>query len=161
MAVSGSWPTPTANRRSGLQSHGVNAVLFPTPVASEHTSNRGGAAGRTGPVRLSLIGMARTGLWPTPTVHGNANRAGATSKSGDGLATAVRRWPTPMSRDWKSCSTAKKGNARPLSEHIPGSLNPTWVEWLMGFPLEWTALEPSATPSSRKSRRSSAARSSK
>jgi hypothetical protein len=42
-----------------------------------------------------------------------------------------------------------------------GGLNPTWVEWLMGFPLEWTVLEPSETPSSRKSRKSSAAPSSK
>ena len=25
-----------------------------------------------------------------------------------------------------------------------GQLNPTWVEWLMGWPLEWTALKPSA-----------------
>jgi DNA (cytosine-5)-methyltransferase 1 len=23
-----------------------------------------------------------------------------------------------------------------------GSLNPTWVEWLMGFPDGWTDLEP-------------------
>jgi hypothetical protein len=22
-----------------------------------------------------------------------------------------------------------------------GKLNPTWVEWLMGFPLEWTDLK--------------------
>lgn len=22
----------------------------------------------------------------------------------------------------------------------PGKLNPTWVEWLMGFPLGWTEL---------------------
>jgi len=22
-----------------------------------------------------------------------------------------------------------------------GSLNPTWVEWLQGFPLEWTVVE--------------------
>jgi hypothetical protein len=40
-----------------------------------------------------------------------------------------------------------------------GSLNPTWVEWLMGFPLGWTALEPSETPSSRRSRKSSGGRS--
>ena len=38
---------------------------------------------------------------------------------------------------------------------IGGSLNPTWVEWLMGFPLGWTVCEPSATPSSRKSPKSS------
>ena len=40
------------------------------------------------------------------------------------------------------------------------SLNPTWVEWLMGFPLGWTALEHSATRSSRRSRKSSGGRSS-
>jgi hypothetical protein len=39
-----------------------------------------------------------------------------------------------------------------ISSAIGGQLNPTWVEWLMGFPLEWTVCEPSATPSSRKSR---------
>ncbi len=44
-------------------------------------------------------------------------------------------------------------NSRPLSEQIGGSLNPTWVEWLMGFPLEWTALKASATRSSRRSRK--------
>jgi hypothetical protein len=38
-----------------------------------------------------------------------------------------------------------------------GALNPPWVEWLMGFPLGWTALEPSATPLSPKSPNSSAA----
>ena len=27
-----------------------------------------------------------------------------------------------------------------------GRLNPTWVEWLMGFPLGWTDLEDSETP---------------
>ena len=32
-----------------------------------------------------------------------------------------------------------------------GRLNPTWVEWLMGFPLGWTDLEDSVTPSSHKS----------
>jgi hypothetical protein len=27
-----------------------------------------------------------------------------------------------------------------------GSLNPEWVEWLMGFPEGWTDLNPSETP---------------
>jgi hypothetical protein len=33
-------------------------------------------------------------------------------------------------------------NSRPLSEQVGGQLNPTWVEWLMGWPIEWTGLEP-------------------
>ncbi len=36
-------------------------------------------------------------------------------------------------------------NTRPLSEEVGGLLNPEWVEWLMGWPLGWTALEPLET----------------
>jgi hypothetical protein len=36
-------------------------------------------------------------------------------------------------------------DGKPLSEQIGGSLNPTWVEWLMGWPLGWTDLKPLAT----------------
>jgi hypothetical protein len=42
-----------------------------------------------------------------------------------------------------------------------GQLNPTWVEWLMGFPLGWTDCEHLATPSYRKSSKRSADASSK
>jgi hypothetical protein len=40
-------------------------------------------------------------------------------------------------------------------KEVSGKLNPTWVEWLMGFPLGWTDLGDSETPSSRKSSKSS------
>jgi len=33
---------------------------------------------------------------------------------------------------------------------VSGSLNPTWVEWLMGYPLGWTDLDASEMPSSPK-----------
>ncbi len=32
-----------------------------------------------------------------------------------------------------------------LEEENSGMLNPTWIEWLMGWPLKWTALEPLET----------------
>jgi hypothetical protein len=52
-----------------------------------------------------------------------------TGGNGSGL------WPTPTANRWDG-----------LQSHgvnvITGSLNPTWVEWLMGFPLGWTSLEP-------------------
>ncbi len=35
---------------------------------------------------------------------------------------------------------------------LNGALNPTWVEWLMGYPLEWTVLKGWGTRSSRKLR---------
>ncbi len=69
------------------------------------------------------------------------------------LSAQVKLWPTPTARDWRSgkASPATHArNARPLNEKVGGNLNPTWTEWLMGFPLGWTALSASATPSSRK-----------
>jgi hypothetical protein len=44
-----------------------------------------------------------SGSWPTPTVNGNYNRKGLSTTSGDGLATAVKRFPTP------SVSASKQG----------------------------------------------------
>ena len=33
---------------------------------------------------------------------------------------------------------------------LPGGVNPVWTEWLMGFPSNWTAIEPLAMQSFRK-----------
>ena len=72
------------------------------------------------------------------------------------LETRVKIYPTPGgSRSERSPTNSRGG----WPDEIGGSLNPTWVEWLMGFPLGWTALEALATPSSRKSRKSSGGRS--
>jgi hypothetical protein len=134
-----------------------------------------------------------SGLWPTPTVCGNYNRKGASATSGDGLATAVQKWPTPNAGDSKQTGnvanwerrqvdkaaqginlqqsltvavnrwptptarihkgggnsmTRKDGKSRSdmldwVVEYQTGMrLNPTWVEWLMGWPLGWTDLKP-------------------
>jgi hypothetical protein len=78
------------------------------------------------------------------------------------LAQAVTMWPTPKARDWKDGASAGTfGRSSPdLGKLVgqskaSGSLNPTWVEWLMGFPLGWTDCEHLATPSFRKSLKSS------
>jgi len=36
-------------------------------------------------------------------------------------------------------------NSLPLNAWVGGPVNPTWAEWLMGFPIEWTDCEPSET----------------
>jgi hypothetical protein len=35
--------------------------------------------------------------------------------------------------------------ARAMGAGNGGKLNPTWVEWLMSWPLEWSDLKPLAT----------------
>jgi len=52
---------------------------------------------------------------------------------------ARERWPTPTANRWSGLQSHGRNQ-------ILGPLNPTWVEWLMGFPTEWTALELWETP---------------
>jgi hypothetical protein len=54
-------------------------------------------------------------------------------------------WPTPTARDG-SRGAGYDLPGRPLSERVGGPVNPTWAEWLMGFPEGWTDVEPSETP---------------
>jgi DNA (cytosine-5)-methyltransferase 1 len=62
-------------------------------------------------------------------------------------------FPTPTSQDAKNCTLPPSQRNR---DSIPGmmlrdgaapggQLNPTWVEWLMGWPLGWTDLKPLET----------------
>jgi hypothetical protein len=116
---------------------GTESGLLPTPTMQ---GLNGGSNSRKSAIAK--------GTWPTPTVCGNYNRKGASATSGDGLATAVLKCATPTARDWRSGKASQAThdkNSRPLSEQIGGSLNPTWVEWLMGWPLGWTDLKPLAT----------------
>lgn len=52
-----------------------------------------------------------------------------------------------------------KARGEPYKVQSSGSLNPAWIEWLMGFPIGHTALEPSEMPSYRKSSKKSAGQS--
>lgn len=75
-------------------------------------------------------------------------------------------FPTPCKRDHKGMSSQswrEREGAKAfatLPDKIGGVPHPEFVEALMGFPIGWSELEHSATPSSRKSRNSSASESS-
>jgi hypothetical protein len=87
--------------------------------------------------RINEIG---SGLWPTP----RSEKIGGYSSPvfGPTLEQAVKMWPTPRVFMYKDTHTDRgKGN---LGEVVGGQLNPTWVEWLMGWPLGWTDLKPLA-----------------
>jgi len=57
-----------------------------------------------------------------------------------------RLWPTPVARMHKDGGNPSeyKRNEIPLAAQAGGPLNPEWVEWLMGWPPEWTDLKPLA-----------------
>jgi len=119
---------------------------------------------RTGKNQITLTDQVR--MWPTPTNKGNYNRAGLSPKRGNGLETAVRMWPTPRSSPNENRTTKRTPSqimgkhGRYLAAEVGGTLNPTWVEWLMGFPPGWTVLEHWETRSSRRSRNGSVGKSS-
>jgi len=116
--------------------------FWPTPNTSrwEVTNSTAGCT-------PTLLGMARRGLWPTPTEHGNYNRRGASRNSGDGLATAVRMWRTPSATVIAPKSSVVKLSGRMpqdpqvgLADQVGGQLNAEFVEYLMNFPRGWTDL---------------------
>jgi len=60
-------------------------------------------------------------------------------------------WPTPTANE--DAAGTPQGKMQPMLGNHPdvrntgiGTLNPTWVEWLMGYPLGHTDLKPSETP---------------
>jgi len=99
--------------------------------------------------------------WPTP----DASPRGPTkdynpkakSQSGRTLQSFVAKFPTPQASDNRDRGNMSNpsiqrrvaiGKQISLSQSVhptSGQLNPTWVEWLMGWPLEWTDLKPLET----------------
>jgi hypothetical protein len=59
------------------------------------------------------------------------------------LANAVKLFTAPCAADAQG--THGGDNHRSLRTDVAGQLNPTWVEWLMGFPPGWTELNASET----------------
>ena len=152
---------------------------------------RNGIAYQLAPLVLPIYESEHS-FWPTPvatdttdrqppktphiTKNGTLRHIGKNGEQSQvRLSQAVKFFPTPTARDYRSGMSRKALLRREahssrgvnLSEFTQrhfggnGKLNPTWVEWLMGYPLGWTDCEASATPLSRKSQSGLAEESSK
>ena len=116
---------------------------------------------------------SESGLWPTPRVEDHKDLLGSQGEikgnrfvrpSGEDYSiprsSAVQRCPTPRAIDGRPKGNGPRpdclmGWANYEDGKRIGTLNPSWVDWLMGYPTDWTALEGWAMRSSRKSRNSS------
>ena len=124
------WATPSAADSTGSTGGNQNKSLrtdvkmWPTPTARDYKGARKPetlkAVGRD--AKNSLPDAVRSGLWPTPTA--NEDAAG-----------------TPNGKMQKQLGNHPEVRGTTPEEWKRGTLNPQWVEWLMGYPPEWTALE--------------------
>lgn len=132
---------------------GTESPLWPTVCATE--ARQGLQIRREGKKGTQISLSTAVRLWPTPsatdcgrtainpilTSNGtirHKNKAGKQSYAR--LDAVAAMFPTPTAR----CSQApcKHGEGGPdLATSVGGQLNPTRVEWLMGFPIGWTDLD--------------------
>jgi hypothetical protein len=140
---------------------GTGSGLSPNGVDSFHTPNTNGLDGGSNSRRALRKKMD---TWPTPCAT-DYKGSGQTGQLRDRLDYAAERgatksktynWPTPRTKGMcggtGSWELLKKNTtieeARQMGAGNGGQLNPTWVEWLMGWPLGWTDLKPLATDKS-------------
>ena len=140
---SGTWP------RSGTMQNGTAFQLPPLALRTDETDY---------------------GLLPTPaardwkgSVTGETLMARTSMTRGVSLEEHLLRQclPTPSAGNSHSAGRLDEwGGRNPFRGTDIGRLhlNPSFVEEIMGFPVEWTASDLSATPSSRKSQKSSGVR---
>ena len=94
------------------------------------------------PMLEQITGDSESGLWPTPRANDAEKRGQISDDPRNGLPGGVENFPTPQSSDWKGPNNSNSGSqsSNGLATKAGGKLNPTWVEWLMNFGSEWTAL---------------------
>ena len=115
------------------------------------------------------------GSWPTTLTADGRGSAGVGKRELPNVAKWVG-WPTTSTRDYKGgyrggrmrnnkistdtldvaaqLTSGQTAIGFPAATENHGQLNPAHSRWLMGLPPAWDACAPTATPSSRKSRKS-------
>jgi hypothetical protein len=143
-----------------------SSVSYPTPVVYDSTP--GGPNNHYN----GLGKMAKFNMWPTPDTCAGGTGPSQINRNGPRLQDVVK-WPTPLTSEGKDCGVSwatllrsgRDGGGR-MQRHFAAlglpetqqtekaALNPSWVEWLMGWPIGWTDCEPLATDRFRSWQRS-------
>ena len=109
-----------------LGTGGTGSGLWPTPLATDtngpnfKTRSEGASyPGSSGVLRTAIYEWRNGAPWTPPT---------------------ERMYPTPTTQDAANNGgpSQSERNTPPLNAVVGGTLNPDWVEWLMGWPVGWT-----------------------
>lgn len=129
----------------------TDSFAWPTPTAHDSRPGHAERVGRFGTKHGGKNLNDEVAKFPTPRVCSGKRSSGMNRTD---LYRAMEKFPTPIARDARSPKSAAylpgHQGSQGLVQKIGGTLNPTWVEWLMGFPLGWTDLNVLVTQSSRR-----------
>ena len=127
--------------RNNIENENGQPKMWKTPVAADGANRKFYRNSRGEP---NLSGMVK--MWPTPRAAdskgcGPAGSASAEHMRMKGQLSGAVLYPTPRAQSATGASNPpnRQGGAD-LQTVAGGQLNPTWVEWLMGYPLGWTDL---------------------
>lgn len=154
------WP------RSGMTASGTAFRLPPLvrPIDATECSLFATPTATANQLAPSMIKKNRgcRNIWPTPVANdGNKMPSGSLARAvrpelqqsfrkNEARRERLKNVPTPLASDSKGSpknrylgSKKYRGNLKEWCRSSPssGQLNPTWTEWLMGFPLGWTDLD--------------------
>jgi hypothetical protein len=122
MSPDGPPPTITADEYRGK---GRKAAMWPTPNVPNggrttwHAEQEGNTFYHDGK-KVQFVLEQAVRMWPTPTAH----------TQGDWQTFIQQRLNATTRQDW-----IEAGNPLPTGQ---GQLNPNFVEWLMGWPRDWS-----------------------
>lgn len=120
-----------------------DCLSWPTPDTNTATYSNG---------HNGFVNIRKAATWATPSSHdGRRPGSDATSTQGRNLKRETEAWPTPRTNKWGPPDSHGRPPQMPTGpESIescgPRSLNPNFVEWLMGMPHGWTDFAPLAMP---------------
>ena len=147
------WEPPT-----GATAFGSSRHLIPTPTACNAPNSGSNTKGPKSLLEVAQTGWKPGQLWPTPTAS-DWKRAGESlttclfrvnNNKQISLPNAVKlatfpRQPAEGIDGGSGARTLLQQTApEDANQMLGGQLNPTWVEWLMGWPIKWTDLKPLA-----------------
>jgi hypothetical protein len=95
-------------------------------------------------VRDILDGVS--GYLPTATASEYGTNQGGGSGRIEKIRPSIRRYlATPRASDSTRPGNVTESSKKHCDLRLGGPTNPEWIEWFMGFPIGWTALDPLAT----------------
>jgi DNA (cytosine-5)-methyltransferase 1 len=138
------------NRKTGYLSEMIK--MFPTPTATERSGinpKTGKGGGLNHLITVKMYPTPRASAAMTEDMETIAKRNKYNSKLEEKVA--MDMYPTPTTRDYKD-STLSNSYQNRNSDSLPikmmkegkpgGKLNPEFVEFLMGYPTNWTKIDP-------------------